>query len=132
MSSSGSKSDKTLLSRPDDFSDVKDTVAFKTWWQQVNIMFEAEPKIFLDDKKKVLFTMLCMKGGSAGLWADNYTEEQFSLSSTQHWNFADFELALKASFDDANAKRKAQCQLKLLKQGNLTAEEFFVQFDQLT
>jgi hypothetical protein len=94
-------------------------------------MFEAEPKIFSDDKKKVLFATSCMKGGSAGLWADNYTEEQFSLPDTQRWRFTDFEVALKASFDDANAKREAQRQLELLKQGSSTAEEFFVQFDQL-
>lgn len=131
MSSSGSKSDKTLLSRPDDFSGAKGTISFKTCWQQVRVMFEVEPKIFTDDKKKVLFATSCMKGGSAGLWADNYTEEQFSLPSTQRWNFVDFEAALKASFDDANAKCKAQRQLELLKQGGLTAEEFFVQFDQL-
>ncbi|KAG1836447.1 hypothetical protein DFJ58DRAFT_171486 [Suillus subalutaceus] len=131
MSTSGSKSDKTLLSRPDDFSGVKGTVSFKTWWRQVRVMFEAEPKIFTDDKKKVLFATSCMKGGSAGLWADNYTEEQFSLPSAQRWSFVDFEAALKASFDDANAKREAQRQLELLKQGSLTAEEFFVQFDQL-
>ncbi|KAG2082728.1 uncharacterized protein F5147DRAFT_590284 [Suillus discolor] len=90
-----------------------------------------EPKIFTDDKKKVLFATSCMKGGSAGLWADNYTEEQFSLPSAQRWSFVDFEATLKASFDDANAKREAQRQLELLKQGSLTAEEFFVQFDQL-
>jgi hypothetical protein len=52
MSESGSKSDKTLLSRPDDFSGVKDSVAFKTWWRQVRVMFEAEPNIFLDDNKR--------------------------------------------------------------------------------
>jgi hypothetical protein len=56
-----------------------------------------------------------MKGGSAGLWAENYIEEQFSLSPTQRWNFTEFEVAPKASFDDANAKREAQHQLELLK-----------------
>ncbi|KAG2126607.1 hypothetical protein DEU56DRAFT_742844 [Suillus clintonianus] len=131
MSGSGSRSDKTLLSRPDNFSGVKGSVAFKMWWRQVRVMFEAKPKIFSDDKKKVLFATSCMKGGSAGLWADNYTEEQFSLPDTQCWSFTDFEVALKALFDDANAKREAQRQLELLKQGSLTAEEFFVQFDQL-
>ncbi|KAG1844731.1 hypothetical protein C8R48DRAFT_678342 [Suillus tomentosus] len=123
MSTSSSKSDKTLLSRPDDFSGVKGAVSFKTWWRQVRVMFKAEPKIFTDDKKKVLFATSCMKGGSAGLWADNYTEEQFSLPSAQRWSFVDFEAALKASFDDANAKHEAQHQLELLKQGSLTAEE---------
>ncbi|KAG2043858.1 hypothetical protein BDR03DRAFT_842605, partial [Suillus americanus] len=60
-------------------------ISFKQWWRQVCVMFEAETKIFTDDKKKVLFATLCMKGGSAGLWADNYTEEQFSLPSAQCW-----------------------------------------------
>ncbi|KAG1839858.1 hypothetical protein C8R48DRAFT_781946 [Suillus tomentosus] len=95
MSTSGSKSYKTLLSHPDDFSGVKGSVSFKTWWRQVRVMFEAEPKIFTDDKKKVLFATSCMKGGSAGLWADNYTEEQFSLPSAQRWSFVNFETTLR-------------------------------------
>ncbi|KAG0699468.1 hypothetical protein DFH29DRAFT_877292 [Suillus ampliporus] len=60
--------------------------------------------------------MTCMKGGSVGLWADNYTEEQFSLPVPQHWSFTNFETTLKASFDDVNAKHEAQHQLELLKQ----------------
>jgi hypothetical protein len=131
MSNSTLRIDKSLLSRPDDFSGAKGTVTFRQWWRQIRVMFEAESKSFPDDKKKVLFTTSFMKSGSAGLWADNYIDKQDALSSNHCYVFTDFEAALKSAFDDANAKREAQRQLELLKQGSMTAKEFFVQFDQL-
>jgi hypothetical protein len=131
MSNSTSKIDKSLLSRPDDFSGTKGTITFRQWWRQIHVMFEAESKTLSDDKKKVLFALSFMKSGNSGLWADNYVDEQDAMPSNQRYVFADFEAAIKSAFDDANARREAQRHLELLKQGSMTAEEFFVQFDQL-
>ena len=131
---------KSLIARPDDF-DGK-TENFLGFYWQCHLYIRSNKRHFPTDESKILLVLSHMKTGLASKWADNFVDEadkpdssndEFAPGYTRDMNFGswkDFEERLKDSFGNPNQQKEAQKKLHELKQGTMTAEEFFQMFDQ--
>lgn len=106
---------------------------YASWRRQI-ILYIAEKKDrFTTDEAKILFVLSYMKEGFADKWAQNYLEAKIDdvgeVTIIDTWK--DFLEALDKTFKDANFRLNAQTRLEALKQGSHTADEYFVEFEQL-
>ena len=114
---------KDFAEKPDKFSG-KDVEKFI---RSVRIFIKANDTAFTTDDKKILFTLSCMKEGSANEWAQNYTDSH--LDDDNWGTFDNFLKLLRQAFGDPNEAKDAQHRLESFKQGTLTASEFFAKFE---
>jgi hypothetical protein len=91
-------------------------------------------KFEYQDQKEIDFVLSYMKTGLAGQWADNYVDmvrirqqDEITYISTAE----DFWIEMDKSFKDTQEVKEAQKKLATIKQGTLTAEEFFQKFESL-
>jgi hypothetical protein len=81
-----------------------------------------------NDKEKIIFTLSYMTKGFANDWAtaklDKYEEEGYC-------SHREFLHALDSTFKDQNEAQKARDKINIFRQGQLTADEFFVKFEAL-
>jgi hypothetical protein len=137
-----------LVAVPDDFDgktpDLDDFIS------QIEIYFFGHATTLNTDSKKVLFTLGKMKEGLAMTFRLNYLRERKTAAVTgttttaitgtattaaipAGYNFetwANFVARLYRTFQDPNDQQKKQLSLELLRQGDSTAEEFFLMFEQ--
>jgi hypothetical protein len=95
----------------------------------VNI-FEAQPSQFTDNAARCRFALGFMKGDSAIRWRDllfKELKEGTYVFST--WD--EFEQRLRTNFGDPLRSAEAQRQISRIKQGSRTAQEFFIDFENL-
>ena len=131
---------KSLIAKPDDF-DGK-TENFLAFYRQCRLYIRSNKRHFSTDKSKILLVLSHMKSGLASKWADNFVDEAEEPDSSDDKSapgyvpemtfgtWKDFETRLKESFGNPNQQKEAQKKLHELKQGTMTAEEFFQMFDQ--
>ena len=114
---------KDFAAKPDTF-EGKDVVKFI---RSLRLFIEANDVAFDTDKKKVLFALSCMKDGTAGEWAQNFTDGAFESGT---WGtFTEFVDGLKEAFGEPNAEKDAQIKLEAHKQGSNSASEYFQVFE---
>ena len=90
----------------------------------------ANPTIYAMDQAKVLFTLSKIAGeGFAAEWANMKAEEILGNSEAGTW--AEFVEEMKQAFDDPNDCATALADIARLKQGTMTALEFFAKFETL-
>ena len=81
------------------------------------------------DKMKIMFVLLYMCGGRAGDWSNDYIDQRIKDST---WSkYEDFVNELKVWFKDGDKICLVQNRLKVLKQGILSAKEYFICFDKI-
>jgi hypothetical protein len=69
--------------------------------------------IYNTDKKKILFVLSYMRGGTAGLWKDAFYTAKHTLN---RWgSFADLETELMTAFSPSDEKGDARAKLKTLR-----------------
>lgn len=118
------KKPKKHVEKPNDFSgEKKDYRAFK---RQIKLFVSVNHADFKTDYDKVLFILSLMKGKFAVDWAANFID-QHNLPLV---DYTFFEHVLDTTFVDPNKQKNAQQKLETLYQGNWTAEEYFLQFEQ--
>jgi hypothetical protein len=129
-----------LVAVPDDF-DGK-TPNLDDFISQIEIYFFGHSKTINMDSKKVLFTLGKMKEGLAMTFRLNYLRERKTAAVAgtattaaipASYNFetwTNFVAHLYRTFQDPNDQQKKQLMLELLRQGDSTAEEFFLVFEQ--
>jgi hypothetical protein len=129
-----------LVAVPDDFDgrtpDLDDFIS------QIEIYFFGHAMTINTDSKKVLFTLGKMKEGLAMTFRLNYLRERKTAAVAgtattaaipASYNFetwTNFVARLYQTFQDPNDQQKKQLTLELLRQGDSTAEEFFLVFEQ--
>jgi hypothetical protein len=80
--------------------------------------------------KRLMFVLSYMSKGLAGQWADNWTD-QYCKPDAEGGGYTQLWENLDTAFLDSQEAKEAQRKLDTLKQGSLSAEEFFQQFENL-
>lgn len=127
MSNHQNRNDRVPVNAPEEFKG--DKTKFAMFMRQVKINFAADPIPFILDQNKILYTLSYMRDSVAGTWSEAYIDAALATNDWGTWN--EFETKLAQSFGDPNEKRNAQNALEALGQDKKTAEEFFLEFDQL-
>lgn len=96
---------------------------------------QANATALADDKDRILFALSYMTGGVPERFAQNFVDARVAedlAGITPAWGtYKAFLDSIKAAFDSQNKKVDSHNALVNLRQGKKTAEEFFVEFDQL-
>jgi hypothetical protein len=94
---------------------------------------EDQPRKFTNDKKKITFVLSFMAKGVAGQWADNWLTKKYDQRDMEipEPDFEDLLNDLDEAFKNNHEQKEAQQALETLKQGSLSAEEFFQSFENL-
>ena len=101
---------------------------FRTFLRSLRLQFMANPTIYATDQAKVLYTLSKIAGdGFAAEWANMKGEEILGHDETGTW--VEFVEEMKRAFDDPNDRATALADIARLKQGAMTAPEFFAKFE---
>ncbi len=106
-----------------------DKTKFSTFLRQLKLNFVADSASFANDQAKIIYALSFMRDNTAGAWSEAFIDEAISKNSWDKWS--EFEAKLTKSFGDPNEHRNAQDSLDSLRQGKRTAEDYFLEFDQL-
>src|ERR1700720_2589342 len=100
---------------------------FCMFLRSLHLLFMANPTTYTTDLEKVLFALSKITGdGFASEWANMKAEEILGNGEARTW--AEFVEDLKQAFDDPNDQAMALADLAGLKQGAMTALEYFTKF----
>src|SRR6266446_3131689 len=114
------------VSAPSPFSGAQDNLdCFKAKCSLYLSMRQSE---FLDEHSNVLFILLYMKGGSAGLWATQKINSILYPANLEEVTWAGFILELDEMFVDLNHQATAWRKLATLHQGDSSVEELIREF----
>src|SRR5258705_5826041 len=114
------------VSAPSPFSGAQDNLGhFKAECYLYLSMRQSE---FLDECSNVLFSLLYMKGGSAGPWATQKINSILYPANLEEVTWAGFISELDEMFVDPNHQATAQRKLTTLHQGNSSVEELIQEF----
>jgi len=103
---------------------------FCTFLRSLHLLYMVNPTDYATDLAKVLFALSKIAGeGFAAEWANMKAEE--ILGSGEAGTWVVFVEELKWAFDDPNDQVMALTDLAGLKQGAMTAPEFFAKFETL-
>lgn len=98
---------------------------FRDWHRQILIYIRGK-KITADDDR-ILVALSYMKSGTAAAWANRFFDA--NLDGLGTW--IEFEMQLKATFEDKTQGRKAREKLENLHQGSLRIDDFVSRFESL-
>lgn len=122
-----SSSKKFTVAKPQFFNG--DPRNFDTFITSVLINFNADPDTYCTDKRKIFFVLSYMMQGEAKSWAERIVETMNSETAVKPtWPI--FEEHLRSTFQDTNKETDAQNNLDNIKQGDMTADQFFIKFDE--
>ena len=116
---------KVHVAKPEPF-DGKDYDAFI---RAVTTYIRAAKADFPDDESQALFVLSFMKGGHAGVWAENYLESAYDDVGDFKDSSREFIDKLEAAFSDPNKRANAQRDLERLRIVKQSYDEFFQQFE---
>jgi len=85
-------------------------------------------KSYNTDQKKIIYVLSFMNEGTAKTWKEAFLDSVFSDVNQDYGKFNDFLLNIKGAFSTADSEGEAQAQLRQLKQGKGTADEYISQF----
>lgn len=111
------------MKRPADFTGTN----VEGFLLRTALYIEGNPAKFPNDKSKVVCTLFLMEG-KAVIWAENFMEEVMTASPYDFGTSLAFGDKLQEAFGNPHKRQTAQVELSQLKQGSMTAAEFFTQF----
>src|SRR6202030_1583343 len=101
---------------------------FCTFLQSIHLLFMANLVAYATDLAKVLFALSKITGeGFATEWVNMKAEEILGNGEAGTW--VDFVEEMKQAFDDLNNHATTLADIARLKQGTMTAPEFFAKFE---
>jgi hypothetical protein len=100
---------------------------FETFITSIDIVFMANPYIYVTHTTKIYYILSYMTK-IAAQWAQHMVHS-INIGSYIITIWEDFRKHLKNTFENADRRNQAQQKLLALRQGALTAKEFFIQFD---
>ncbi|KJA15045.1 hypothetical protein HYPSUDRAFT_95796, partial [Hypholoma sublateritium FD-334 SS-4] len=101
---------------------------FEEFLSDLRLCFLADPIRFDTDRKRIIFALSYMKGGSAHAWAMNISD-RYARGEEIWVTWAQFEAALRGRFVMGDRKVEAQEKLRNLRQAGRPAEVFFDEFE---
>ena len=110
---------------PDVFNGEMD--ATDRFIKQLGLYFLARPADFPMDIDRIVFALSYMKGGTAGVWADQVTETILE-GGIPYIDYPEFSRALKARFGDPDAATTARRKLELVRQNARSVDEYVSEF----
>jgi hypothetical protein len=99
----------------------------------VKLNFQLAPSRFPDgdEVRRILFALTYIRGGTAGVWGDNYTTAM-GEANPPFQTFAEFEDTFKKAFGDADRAQRARIDLAALKmKPGESVEEYTTNFEAL-
>lgn len=115
---------RSLMKHPADFTGPN----VEGFLLKTALYVEGNPSKFPTEKSCVIFTLSLMEG-KAAIWAENFVEEVMSVEPHDYGTTEDLARRLREAFGNPNRKQTALVELSQLKQGCMSAAEFFFQFD---
>lgn len=115
---------------PEIFSgDVAKTEEFL---RSVSLNIALQPMMYASDHSKILYALSWIKGGTAGVWAENVTAAILNPpAGTELPTWEQFLAVLRSAFGEPDLRFASRLKLHNLKQDRLTAEEYTAQFKAL-
>lgn len=103
---------------------------YDTFRRQLSINFNHYQEAYEGNpRKRIFFALSYMKEGTAATWAntmvDNIEAGRFIITT---WE--DFQAQMSAKFEDPDKRRRAQNRLDVLRQGVMSADDFFIKFEE--
>lgn len=117
---------KVSIANPQHFDG--DPRNFETFITSIDIVFMANPYTYMNDTTKIYYVLSYMTKKFTTQWAQRMVH-RINVGSYVITTWPNFREHLKSTFENADRRNQAQQKLLSLKQGTLTAEEFFIQFD---
>src|ERR1700730_13622104 len=103
---------------------------FCTFLWSLRLLFMANPTNYATDLAKVLFALSKIVGeGFTTEWANMKAEEILGNGKARTWG--EFVEEMKRAFDNLNDRATALADIARLKQGTMTAPEFFAKFEMM-
>lgn len=119
----------SMISRPREYTGGDDYEHFR---RECQLFIAENPDNFPNGRSKISFVLSYLKAGQAAAWAQNYIDQNTANNTiTIPADYDAFLTSLDASFVDPTKKTKALERFHKAKQGNRSAEEFFVEFNQI-
>lgn len=105
-----------------------DKKKYKVFVRSLRVLFYANAHLYSTDMAKIFYAISLMREGFAGDWANRAADE---LLSGVQLTWDQFQEGMDAAFGDPNDQASAIAELVRLKQGHMSAPEFFTQFESL-
>ena len=119
------------VAEPPFFSGNRTEVA--SFLRALKLNFQLSPSRFPDgdEVRRILFALTYIRGGTAGVWGDNYTLAM-GEPNPPFQTFAEFEDTFKKAFGDADRAQRARIDLAALKmKPGESVEEYTTNFEAL-
>ncbi|EGO04193.1 hypothetical protein SERLA73DRAFT_148812 [Serpula lacrymans var. lacrymans S7.3] len=127
---------KTALAKPEPYDG--DRKKFRSFSESLELHFNANPAYFSRERNRISFALSYMSIGAAAALRTEWVERRKiaeersdagEITLLESW--AHFERTLKDHFADTHEEERARYEIIYKKQGTLTAQEFFVKFEEL-
>jgi len=96
--------------------------------QDAQVYLSLNDKSYNTDQKKIIYVLSFMNEGTAKTWKEAFLDGVFNNINQDYGKFNDFLLNIKGAFSTADSEGEARSQLRQLKQGKGTADEYISQF----
>ncbi|EGN97499.1 hypothetical protein SERLA73DRAFT_75177 [Serpula lacrymans var. lacrymans S7.3] len=125
---------KTTLAKPEPYDGNKKK--FRNFFESLQLHFGANPEYFRIEVNKINFALSYMTSGAAAALRTEWVERKMladkrtdieEIEQLESW--AHFESMLKDHFQDVFEEERSKYKIMYLKQGALTAQEYFVKFE---
>ena len=107
----------------------------KTFLRQLKLYFESRDTEFSTQRKKVIFALSYMRGGTAGPWADHIidkiSDDDDMDCSFMFSIFTSFTRLFIERFGERDENAAAHHKMTQLKQGSMTVDELIAKFEEL-
>src|SRR6202453_1348076 len=124
---------KSKANVPDAYTGDRDKV--KPFIRQLWLYFEARSPEFPSVRRKVIFALSYMRGGTASPWADNLIDKIHECDDMDRdFRFLTFSLFVAAfmeRFGERDENAAARHKMTHLKQGSMTINELIAKFEEL-
>ena len=104
-----------------------DRLKFEDWWREIRLFLKSNRVIETDDRITVI--LACLRGGVAGIYAQQKLNELDKELGTQDWD--DFVKELKMTFSDKTKAADAKWKIEIFKQGKKNTADFIIEFEAL-
>lgn len=126
--STSSGAPKIRMAHPDAFDGTPKTV--ETFINSCVNIFMAQPTVYPNAESCVRFALGFVKGGSATRWRDGLFND-IASGAYVFTSWDEFADRLRSNFGNPHATEDAQRQLKSIRQNRRTAQDFFIEFEEL-
>ena len=100
---------------------------FEDWWRGIRLFLKSNKVIETDNR--ITAILACLRGGVAGIYAQQKLKELDEELETQDWN--NFVKELKITFSDKTKAADAEWKIETFKQGKKNTADFIIEFEAL-